>query len=111
MKRLLIASLLTLIAAGSTLGLATTASARPNSPGIDRREARQQNRIFQGVRSGALTPRETYRLERQQANIRAQEARFKSDGHLSLRERRVLQNRLDRSSRNIYRAKHNNRHF
>jgi hypothetical protein len=111
MKRLLIASLITIISAGSTLGFASTASAGTNSPRIDRREARQQNRILQGVGSGALTPRETYRLERRQANIRAQEARFKADGNLSRRERNVLNNRLDRSSRAIYRAKHNGRHF
>jgi hypothetical protein len=111
MKRLLIASLLTIVTAGGTLGLASTASAGTNSPGIDRREARQQNRIYQGVGSGSLTPKETYRLERRQANIRAQEAQFKADGNLTRRERTVLNNRLDRSSRAIYRAKHNNRHY
>jgi uncharacterized membrane protein YebE (DUF533 family) len=111
MKRLLIASLLTIVTAGGTLGLASTASAGTNSPRIDRREARQQNRIYQGVGSGSLTPQETYRLERRQASIRAQEAQFKSDGHLTRRERTVLNNRLDRSSRAIYRAKHNNRHY
>jgi hypothetical protein len=111
MKRLLIASLITLVTAGSTIGLATAASAGTKSPGIDRREANQQRRIYKGIRSGALTPGETYRLERRQANIRAQEARFKSDGNLSRRERRVLNNRLNNSSKAIYRAKHNNRHY
>ncbi len=110
MKRLLAAALITVVTAGSTLGLASAASAGTHSPNIDRREARQQGRIYQGVRSGALTPRETYRLERQQANIRNQEARFKSDGNLSRHERSVLQNRLNHSSKAIYRAKHNQRH-
>jgi hypothetical protein len=111
MKRLLIATLITVMTAGGTFGLASTASAGTNSPRIDRREARQQNRILRGVGSGALTPRETYRLERRQASIHAQEARFKSDGNLSHRERQILNHRLNRSSRAIYRAKHNSRHY
>jgi hypothetical protein len=110
MKRLIIASLLALVTAGSTLGMVSAASAGTNSPRIDRREARQQNRIYKGIRSGSLTPRETYNLERRQAAIRAQETRFKADGNLSRRERKVLNNRLNRSSRAIYRAKHNGRH-
>jgi hypothetical protein len=111
MKRLLIASLIALVTAGNTLGMASAASAGTKSPGIDRREANQQRRINKGIRSGALTPRETYRLQRRQANIHAQENRFKSDGNLSRRERRTLHNRLNKSSKAIYRAKHNGRRY
>ncbi len=109
-KRLLIASLLTVVTAGATLSFTAAAEAGTKSPGIDRREARQQGRINQGIRSGALTPRETYRLQRQQANIRAKEARFKSDGNFSQRERHAVKNHLNRSSQSIYRLKHNGRH-
>jgi hypothetical protein len=111
MKRLLIASLITIVSAGTMLGMSAAAEANTNSPHIDHREARQQGRIYQGVRSGALTPRETYRLERQQANIRHQEARFKSDGNFSKHERHVIKNRLNHSSNDIYRAKHNGRRY
>jgi hypothetical protein len=108
MKSLSIVLLATVISLGSTLGFATTASAgNTNSPRIDRREANQQRRINQGVTSGSLTPKETYRLQRQQGSINAQEARFKSNGHLSNRERNVLDRRLNNASKNIYRAKHN----
>jgi hypothetical protein len=111
MKRLLIASFLTVITAGATtLGFAANAEARPYSPRIDRREANQQRRINQGIRSGSLTSGETYRLQRQQANINAQEARFKSDGRFTRRERNVINHRLNRSSKHIYRAKHNGRY-
>ncbi len=110
LKRLLIASLLTVVTAGTTLGFSAAAEAGTNSPRIDRREANQQRRINQGIRSGALTPRETYRLQRQQANIRAQEARFKSDGNFSKHERQVVKGHLNRSSQSIYRLKHNGRH-
>jgi hypothetical protein len=110
LKRLLIASLLTVVTTGTTLGFSAAAEAGTNSPRIDRREARQQGRINRGIRSGALTPRETYRLQRQQANIRAKEAIFKSDGKFSQRERRVVKGQLNRSSQSIYRLKHNRRH-
>ena len=36
---------------------------------VDRREVRQQERIGEGVESGQLTPRETARLEGQEARI------------------------------------------
>jgi hypothetical protein len=109
MKRLLITALITVVGAGTTLGLASAAVAGTNSPKIDQRQVNQQNRINQGVRSGALNPRETYRLQRQQSSIQAQEARFKSDGRFSKHERHVVKNRLNRSSQSIYRLKHNGR--
>jgi hypothetical protein len=108
MKRLLIASIVTIV---SAVGLSSAASAGTYSPKIDQREANQQGRIFNGVRSGALTPKETYRLEKQQASIRAQEAQFKSNGNLSKRERHILNHRLNKASNAIYNAKHNGRHY
>ena len=110
MKRLITASLVALVGATTIMGSASNAFAGTKSPRIDRRETHQQNRINNGINSGALTNKETIRLQRQQANINAQEATFKSDGNLSHRERKVLNNRLDRASDNIYRAKHNGRH-
>jgi len=76
------------------------------TPVVNRREHRQQRRIQQGVRSGELTPQETRRLERQQAKIRHDEARAKSDGTVTPQERRRLNRELNRSSRDIYRQKH-----
>ena len=79
---------------------------------INARERRQQQRIYQGVRSGSLTRRETYRLERQQVNLRRTEARYRrSGGGLSWRERRNLQRRENRTSRVIYRQKHDRQHY
>jgi hypothetical protein len=79
------------------------------SPGIDRREDRQQNRIYQGVDSGQITPKEFRRLENEQARIRAAETRMKADGRYTRWERYRTQQMLDRSSRHIYWAKHNQR--
>jgi hypothetical protein len=77
------------------------------TPGIDRREHRQQRRIVRGVRSGELTARETLRLERGAWDVRRDERRAKADGRVTARERAALQRELNRESRHIYRAKHN----
>ena len=87
------------------LALGITVSAQ-QTPGVDRREHRQQKRILRGVRSGALTRREAARLERQQRRTRRIEARAKSDGTITRRERIRLQRRENRTSRHIYRQKH-----
>lgn len=88
-----------------TLGL-SLASFAQTTPGVDRRERHQQRRIRQGVRSGELTRREARRLERQQAVTHAEEAAAKADGKVTKRERRHLQRRENRTSRHIYRQKH-----
>ncbi|MEJ5330619.1 MAG: hypothetical protein WHT07_10755 [Desulfobaccales bacterium] len=80
-----------------------------SSPWIDQRELRQQERIYQGVASGQITPREFYRLERQHNRILAAEARMKADGYYNRRERLRTHQMLDRASQSIYRAKHNRR--
>jgi hypothetical protein len=85
------------------------ASAQTTTPRIDKKEANQQTRIGQGVRSGELTPRETRKLERQQIKIRRDEAKAKSDGVVTPHERAKLNRELNRASKNIYAKKHNNR--
>jgi hypothetical protein len=79
--------------------------------GINAREHRQQERIYNGVRSGQLTEREDVRLEREQFRIQRQEARFRESGDgLSRYERARLERELNRSSRDIYRQKHDNQY-
>jgi chorismate mutase len=94
----------------SSLALWTLpALAQTNSPWIDQREANQQNRINQGANSGQINPQEYKRLENRQNRINAAEARMKSDGHYTCQERARTRTMLNRSSRQVYRAKHNNR--
>jgi len=96
-------ALLLFISAG-----AASAQSRWN---INGRERHQQRRIYNGVRSGELTGRETYRLEREQVRINRQEARFRRSGDgLSPRERLRLEREQNRASRDIYRQKHDNQH-
>lgn len=86
-----------------------TGSIRIKSPGVNKRERKQTKRIGQGVHSGELTQGEAARLGKQQTRIHHQERRFKSDGTFTKRERIKLHQSQNRASRNIYRAKHNNR--
>jgi hypothetical protein len=70
-----------LLVVGAGLLLATTVSvSQDRTPRVDRREARQQKRIEQGVKSGELTPKEARRLEAQQAKIQVDEAKRKRMG-------------------------------
>jgi len=79
--------------------------------GINARQARQQARIVNGINSGALTSRETARIEFREARIDRQEARFRASGDgLSLRERARLEHELNGTSRFISRQKHDRQH-
>jgi hypothetical protein len=77
-----------------------------HTPVINKRQRVQRERIQQGVRSGELTRREAARLRAEQRFIRAYERHAKANGYVSWRERRRLDHLLDRSSRDIYRQKH-----
>lgn len=88
---------------------AGAALAGTNDPRIQQREENQEQRIDQGVQSGALTPREAGRLETQQARIKQDEERMKADGKLTKAERKKLTREQNRASRTIYRKKHNAR--
>ena len=101
-----------IIVAGLTLGgllfIGSPAGAQ-SVYNLDQREDRQQQRIQQGVDSGALTPGEARRLEGEQARIQATEDRMRADGHLSPRERERLSQMENRASGDINRLKHNDR--
>jgi hypothetical protein len=82
-------------------------AAGPYAPYLSRREANLQHRIYQGLRSGRLTPGEARHLERQQRHIRLAEARMRADGHLDRYERARLHRMEGRASHDIYRYNHN----
>jgi hypothetical protein len=93
-----------LLSAVFVLGLSIVSLA--HTPAINRRERQERQRIQQGICSGELTRREAARLRAEQASIRAYEARAKSDGTLTRRERYRLDYMLGRAGRDIYRQKH-----
>jgi Spy/CpxP family protein refolding chaperone len=95
------------IAAVVSLGLVL--SATPGfAQNINKRQAKQQHRIAEGIENGTLTPKETARLEKQEARINELEARDRqSGGGLSAKEREELNHLLNSESHRIYVAKHN----
>ncbi|MBE7219919.1 MAG: hypothetical protein INR64_15725 [Caulobacteraceae bacterium] len=96
------------IAAAAALGLAAL-SAVPAAAQVNAREYNQQRRIDQGVRSGALTPGEAARDERQQGRIDSTVARerARNGGYLTPYQRARINQRENRASAHIYRSKHN----
>jgi hypothetical protein len=102
MKALRIAVLLFLFGLSGSIVFGQT-----QTPRVDKREANQQERIKEGVKSGELTGKETMKLEKQQRKIRRDEMKAKSDGVVTPGERAKLHREQKRASKNIYKKKHN----
>jgi uncharacterized membrane protein YebE (DUF533 family) len=90
----------------SALPALALAQATPTTPNIDKREARQEQRIQQGAKSGELTPREAARLEKGQARVQRMETKAKSDGTVTAQERKRIQREQSQQSKRIARQKH-----
>ncbi len=98
------------LALGSLLLAGSPAGAQSGyAPYIDQREGYQQQRIQQGIDSGALTPGEARYLNREQARIDRVEDRMLADGNLSPREQQRLNQMQNQASRDIHRLENNNR--
>ena len=96
--------LVTLLAAA---GLALPASAQVQStPRVDQRQANQERRIEQGVKSGSLNQKEAARLEKGQAHVQKMENKAAADGKITQKERARLEHAQNNQSRKIYREKH-----
>jgi hypothetical protein len=92
------------------IGISAAASAQTKTPGVTKRQVNQQKRIGQGVSSGQLTPKETEHLEAREAKIQHDKKLAKSDGTVTPAERAKLQREENRTSRAIYRQKHDAQH-
>ncbi len=88
------------------LSMAMAGAVSAGTPRIDHREHNQRARIQNGVASGELTRPETRRLMAGQAHVIRVEARAKSDGVVTSRERAHLHHETNQQSRRIYRQKH-----
>jgi hypothetical protein len=86
--------------------LAQTAS----TPRIDQRQTNQQQRIDQGVQSGALTQQEAARLQQGQAHVQKLEDKATADGKVTAKERARIEHAQDVQSKRIYRQKHDRQH-
>lgn len=92
------------------LSASAQTSAATNTPNIDQRQQNQQQRIDQGIQSGSLTTPEANRLERGETHIQTMEAKAKSDGNVTPRERARLEHAENKESTRIYRQKHDRQH-
>jgi hypothetical protein len=86
----------------------------PNHPRVNQvnnREQNQQNRIANGMKSGAVTPKEGTKLEKQQQHINNQEKKdmAKDNGHLTKANQAQLNKEQNKASQNIYDKKHNDK--
>lgn len=91
------------------LTITSIANAQTHTPVINHREHRQERRINQGVRSGELTRNEAHHLRRDERHIRNQKRMAMETGRMNRAERRRLRREEHRTSRAIYRDKHNRR--
>ena len=85
LRTTLASAALALISVAAAAQTPATATA-PVTPRVDARQAKQEARIEQGQASGALTPRETQRLEREQKAVARVEAKAKADGTVTAQE-------------------------
>jgi len=76
------------------------------TPHLDKRQAKMENRIEKGKASGALTEKEAARVEKRQEKLGQAEQRAKSDGVVTGQERRHLDKKADKLSKDIHRQKH-----
>jgi hypothetical protein len=102
LKNLIAGSLL----AATTFGAFAQAAPAASMPRVDKREANQETRIQNGVVSGQLNAKETYRLEKQQAGVNRAEARAEADGKVTRAERVHLHRKQNRASKAIFDQKH-----
>jgi hypothetical protein len=87
------------IAALSALSLPVFAL--DSTPRIDQRQANQERRIEQGLRSGQLTWREAQRLREGQRQIRRMERQALADGRITPREAARIEYAQDEEGRRI----------
>jgi len=75
---------------------------------VNRREARQQQRIGNGIKSGKLNSKQAAHLEKREASVqnREQKDMAKHNGHLTKAEQKGINRQQNRISKTIYKDKH-----
>jgi opacity protein-like surface antigen len=96
----------TVVAAVLSFGAIAASAQTAETPRIDARQAKQEQRIDQGIASGELNKREANRLNHQQNVIDKAENKAKADGVVTGKERKALTRAQNNTSKRIYRQKH-----
>ena len=105
MKRVIIS----IMSGALLIGSATMSFADDTKEGkIKERKEDQQKRIAKGVENGSLTPRETARIERNEAKINKEvrQDRKANGGNLTNKEKAKVNRQQNRVSKEIYNQKH-----
>jgi hypothetical protein len=105
-----------MVAGSASAQTTTTSGAGPGvvDPGhprvnqVNRREAKQQQRIGNGVKSGKLNSQQAAHLEKREASVqnREQKDMAKHNGHLTKAEQKGINRQQNRISKSIYKDKH-----
>ena len=74
---------------------------------LDKHQQHQENRINQGVASGAINKKEERQLKMEQARIKRMEKRAKKDGTVSKREKKHINHAQNHASHHIAKKKKN----
>jgi hypothetical protein len=90
----------------ATMGNPNSASSARMQTDVQR-NVNQQQRIANGMQSGALTNREAGSLERGQAHVDRREANAAANGHVGAFEQQRIQRSENHQSNRIYNKKHN----
>jgi len=93
----------------AALAITSIANAQDRTPVINAGQHNQERRINNGVKSGQLTHRETRNLRNDERRISAEKRIAKASGHVTHNQRAMLRHQENRTSRAIYRDKHNNK--
>ena len=89
------------------LGALVVTPALAQTPATEvQRNTNQQQRIEQGLQSGALTTHEAGKLERQQSHVEQVEKNALKDGSLSTADQARIKSAQDKASANIASQKH-----
>ncbi|MDH4394680.1 MAG: hypothetical protein QE278_03275 [Limnobacter sp.] len=88
------------------LSFASTQVMAANLERSEKREARQEGRISDGVLNGSLTQKEATRLQKREHKIDRMQLNAASDGKVTKREAARIEHAQDHASRAIYRQKH-----
>lgn len=73
---------------------------------IDQRQANQQKRIDEGVKSGDLNKKEAARLQKGQERVQKMEDKARADGKITKKEAARIEHAQDRQSKAIAHERH-----
>lgn len=76
---------------------------------VGNRQVKQEKRIYQGLKSGELTPKEALRLEREQRRIQKTKQVALKDSKVTPKEHLRLERQQNKANMHIYRFKHNDK--